>query len=66
MGSRVERTHGRAAAGGPGQARWWLADRVVPHWSADKPGGTTGEQDGPHNPGVQCQEIEPQILTEKT
>ena len=44
MGSRVERTHGRAAAGGPGQARWWLADRVVPHWSADKPGEQLGRE----------------------
>ena len=30
------------------QTRWgrqWLADGVIPHSHADKPGGTTGEQD---------------------
>ena len=33
-----------------GQAGWWLADQAVPHLHVDKPGGTTGEQDRPHNP----------------
>ena len=42
--------------------RWCLADHVVPHSRADKPGGTTGEQDKPHNPGFQCGEIKPQNL----
>ena len=26
MGSQVEGIHSKAAAGGPGQARWWLAE----------------------------------------
>ena len=54
MGSGAERTHSKAAAGGPskvadcgmGQARlqladptrWWLADPVAPHSCIDKPG----------------------------
>ena len=28
---------------GTGLQRWWLADWAVPHLSADKPGGMTGE-----------------------
>ena len=43
MGSWAERTHGKAAAGGPGWARQWLVESVVLHSSADKPGGTTRE-----------------------
>ena len=42
---RVERTHGKAAARELGQARWQLAEQVVPHLHAGKLGGTTGEQD---------------------
>ena len=42
--------------------RWWLAERVVPHLCVDKWGGTTGEQDRLHNPGLQCREIKPQNL----
>ena len=46
----MERTHSKAvacrpgeeAAGGPGQARWWLAERAIPHSCADKLGETTG------------------------
>ena len=46
MGSRAERTHGRAAAGGPGQmrpqlaelARHQLTDRTAPHLCTHKPG----------------------------
>ena len=57
MGSRVERTLGKA--GGPGQARQrltdqvrqQLVDRAVPHLHADKQGGTTRERDRPCNPG---------------
>ena len=30
-----------------------LADQVVLHLHVDKPGGTTGEQDRPCNPGIQ-------------
>ena len=41
-------------------ARQWLADGAVPHSSADKPGGTTGERDKPRNPGLQRGEIKPQ------
>ena len=67
-GSWVERTLGKAVVGGPGQARlqlvdparWWIMDWAVTHSSADKLGGTTGEQDRPHNPGFQHREIKPQ------
>ena len=70
MDSRVERTLGKAAARGPGQARWWLVDPVrwwiveqeVPHSCADKPGGTIGERNRLCNPGLQCREVEPQTL----
>ena len=48
-----------------GWVRWWLADWVVPHLHADKPGGTTGEQDRLYNPGFQYREIKPQT-SEKT
>ena len=52
----AKRTHGKAAAGGPGRARrclvdWvrrWLIDWVVPHSCADKLRGTTKERDRPH------------------
>ena len=50
--ARVERIWDKAAAGRPG----------VPHLHADKPGGTTGKWDKPHNPGLQCGEIKPQNL----
>ena len=62
MGSRVERTHTKAVAGGPGWASRWLVDWVVPHSHADKPGGTTGEQDRLCNPGLQYREIKPLSL----
>ena len=51
MGSRAERTCGKAVAGG----------QRVPHLRADKRGGATGEQDRPCNPGLHCGEIKPQI-----
>ena len=68
MGSWSERTSSRATAGGPGPvswqpadwARWWLADWEVPHSPENKPGGTTGEQDKPGNPGLQRGEMKPQ------
>ena len=44
-GGGVERTRGKEAAGGLGQARWQVAERVIPHSCADKLGGTTGEAD---------------------
>ena len=53
---------GKAVAGGLGKARRWLADQEAPHLHADKLGGTTGEQDRPHNPGFQFREIKPQNL----
>ena len=34
-----------------GRARQQLAHQEVPHLQADKPGGMTGEQDRPRNPG---------------
>ena len=40
--------------------RQWLAEWEVPHLYEDKPGGTTGHRDRPHNPGFQCGEIKPQ------
>ena len=43
MGSWAERTRSKAAAGGLGQAKWWLVEWAVPHLRAGKPGGTTGE-----------------------
>ena len=68
MGSRVERTRGKAAAGRPskvadcgtGQAVLQLADPEAPHLSIDKPGGTAGERSRPLNPGLQLEEIKPQ------
>ena len=46
----AESTHGKAAAGGPGevvdcgmgQARLQLADPAAPHSRIDRPGGTVG------------------------
>ena len=35
---------------------------MVPHLHADKPGGTTGDRDKPHNPEFQHEEIKPQIF----
>ena len=43
-----------------GQAERWVADSVAPHSCIDKPGGMAGEQNTPHNPGLQCGEIKPQ------
>ena len=68
MGSRAERTHSKAAAGGLGWVRRQLADPVrqqlvewaVPHSNVDKPGATTGERDRLCNPGLQFREIKPQ------
>ena len=45
-----------------GWAKWQLVDWAVPHFRADKQGGTTGARDRPHNPGFQCREIKPQNL----
>ena len=70
-GSRAERTWGKAVLEDPGgqgcgwRARRWMADLArqrianwaVPHSSADKLGGRTGEQDRPWNPGFQLGEI---------
>ena len=56
MGSWAERMCGKARS----QTKWvrqWLVDRDIPHLSADKPGGTPGQQDGLHNPGFQLREI---------
>ena len=76
MGSRADRTHCEAAAGGPrevvdcgtGQARlqladparWKLAYPAAPHLHIDKPGGMAGEQSRLRNPGLQHGEIKPQ------
>ena len=61
-GSQAERTGSKAAAGGPGWARRRLAEWAVPLSCADKPGGTTGDPDRPHNTGLQHREIKPQSL----
>ena len=61
MGSGVERTHSKAAAGGPsdvadcgtGQARLQLADPTAPHSCIDRLGGTAGKRSRPSNPGLQ-------------
>ena len=47
-----------------GQGCGWSTRQAlaVPHLHADKLGGTTGEQDRPRNPGIQCREIKPQNL----
>ena len=55
MGSRAKRTHGKAAAGGTGKVA--AGGTGIPYVHADKPGGTTREQDRPHNPGLQQGEI---------
>ena len=48
-------------------ARQWLADQAAPHLCVDNPGGTTGEQDRPCNPGFQFRDIKASNpLTEKT
>ena len=39
--------------------RWQLAERMVPHFRADKPRGTTRERDRLCNPGFHCREIKP-------
>ena len=60
MGSQVEGTCGKAVAGGPSEVE--AAERAVPHSSADKPGGTTGDRDRWSNPGFQHKEIKTQSL----
>ena len=57
MGSWAERTHGKVVTKRPGLAEW-----AIPYSCADKAGGTTGQQDRPCNPGLQCAEIKPQNL----
>ena len=52
----------KVVASRPGWAGQWLADQVVPHLCEDKPGGTTEEQDLPHNPGFKCWKRKPQNL----
>ena len=43
-----------------------LVEQAVPHSSADKSGGTIGERDRLHNPGLQHWKIKPQSLWLKT
>ena len=45
-----------------GQRTGWARQLAVPQLCADKPEGTTGEQDRPGKPGFQCGEIKPQNL----
>ena len=63
-GWRTQRGGGLGSGAGKGQlvdpASQWLVDLAVPHWSTDKQGGTTGERNRPHNPGLQGREIKPQ------
>ena len=59
-GSWKERTHDKAVTGGPDEA---VAGGLGRRNScADKPGGTTGEQDRLSNPGFQCREVKLQSL----
>ena len=44
------------------KASLWLEDQAVPRSHADKPGGTTGEQESWYNPVFQCRAIKPQNL----
>ena len=70
----MEKTRGKAVAGGLGWAsqqledplRQGLTDWAVPHLCADKLGLTTGERNRPNNPGFQCGEKKPQSLRLKT
>ena len=57
MGSQVESTHGKEAAGGPGEV---AAGRAGGPTFADKQGETTEKRDRPRNPGLQLWEIKPQ------
>ena len=58
MGSQMERTHGKAAAGGPSEAMdcgaGWEKLQLAGKAAAGGPG------DRPHNPEFQCGEIKPQ------
>ena len=67
----LKKTHSSRPVGGAEMSSWGAENmqqeggwrtRVVPHLHADKPGGTTEEQDRPHNPGFQREEIKPQNL----
>ena len=62
MGSWVEKTLGKAVAGGLGWERLQLAEQVAPHLRADELGGRTRERDRPCNPEFQHREIKPQSL----
>ena len=61
-GSWVESTHSKVAARGLGWVQQQLVDWAFPHLCADKPGGTTGEQDRPCNPGFRSRELKLQNL----
>ena len=59
----MERTRGKAGAGGPSKVAdcgVGQADPVAPHLHIDKLGGTAGERNRPHNPGLQLREIKHQ------
>ena len=60
MGSQGEEDSRQSGRQLEDQVRWQLAKQVVPHLHADKPGGTNGERDRPHNPGFQHGEKKPQ------
>ena len=62
MSSWADRTHSKVAAVGLGQMRLQLVEQLVPLLCEDILGGTTGEQDRPHNPGFWYREIKPQNL----
>ena len=54
----LKKKHSSRLVGGAEMGSSWrtrctrqqLADQTAPHLRGDKPGGTTGEQDRPHNP----------------
>ena len=41
------------------RVRQQLAEQAVEHLHVDKPGGTSGEPDRPHNAGTRHREIKP-------
>ena len=69
MTKELKKKHSSRLVGGAEMAGWKglpprqrLEDWEVPHSCADKPVGTTKEQDRQHNPGFQCMKPKPQNL----
>ena len=58
--TQTSRRGGDGQLGGEDSRKGCSWQPVVPHSCADKSGGTNGERDRPHNPGLQHREIKPQ------